>query len=167
VAVLIGTALAGCGGPKGGENPVLPRGQLDKTGYVAAFEASAGGLARRFGLTEELGSGASAAEQAQRVERLQGLLRAWADRLATLRPPAEAVRAHERFIAGVRSFATDLDRARDALARGDEQGARRLLDTGTVVSRRTRDDLVAARRAFHELGYDLHNLDKTPVETPE
>jgi hypothetical protein len=167
-ALLLAVALGACGsGQSGGEDPVLPRGQLDKPGYVDAFESSAGGLTRRFGLTKELSPDASAADQAERVANLQRLLRAWADRLATLRPPAEARRAHERFIAGVRRFAVDLQRARAALDRGDEKGATRLLDTGAVLSRATRDDLVAARRAFHDHGYDMRNLDKSPVETPE
>jgi hypothetical protein len=33
------------------------------------------------------------------------------------------------------------------------------------VSSSTRADLVAARKAFHELGYELEDLDKSPVST--
>jgi hypothetical protein len=90
----------------------------------------------------------------------------WAERLSGLRPPAEAARAQARYVSGIRSFAADLDRARAALDRGDVKGANRLLSSGRIVSPRTRADLVAARRAFHALGYDLEDLDKAPVETP-
>lgn len=96
---------------------------------------------------------------------LQKLLREWAGRLAGLHRPAAAARAQTRYVAGIRSFADDLQRARDALDRGDTEGAQRLLSSGTIVSRTTRDDLVAARRAFHALGYDLLDLDSSPVKT--
>jgi hypothetical protein len=89
----------------------------------------------------------------------------WAGRVAGLRPPAAATRAQARYVAGIRSFAVDLQRARGALDRGDTKGAQRLLSSGAIVSRTTRDDLVAARRAFHALGYDLQDLDSSPVRT--
>jgi hypothetical protein len=154
-------ALAGCGRPQG-KVESLPAGPLSKDAYVHAFEVSANGLAQRYGVSEESGSDADG----RRVAALQHVLRAWADRLATLRPPAEAARAQVRFVAGVRSFAADLDRARAALRRGDAKGAQRLLASGDIVSAATRAHLVAARRAFHALGYDISNLDKTPVRTP-
>jgi hypothetical protein len=159
-------ALGACGGLGSDEVVDLPKGQLDKSGYIDAFERSSGGLEARYGVKDELPPDASPARQAARVAGLQRVLRAWADRLASLRPPAEARTAHVRFIAGVRSFATDLERPRTALERGDERGAKRLFDSGAVVSKATRDDLVAARRAFHELGYRIRNLDTSPVETP-
>jgi hypothetical protein len=163
---VLALALAACG-PVGSDEVVdLPTGQLDKPHYIDAFEHSSGGLAARYGIRDELSPNASVAEQAQRIAGIQRTMRAWADRLATLHPPAEAVRAHERFIAGVRSFATDLDRARAALARGDERGARHLMETGAVVSGRTKAELIAARRAFKDLGYRIRNLDTSPVETP-
>jgi hypothetical protein len=100
------------------------------------------------------------------VLALQGLLRAWSDRLAGLQPPAPAARAQARYVAGIRGFASDLDRARALLARGDAKGAAALLSSGRIVSARTRADLVAARRAFHALDYDLQDLDNAPVKTP-
>ena len=153
------TALAGCGRPQA-KVEQLPTGPLTKDEYVHAFEVSASGLAQRYGVSE----GGTDAD-GKRIAALQRLLRAWADRLATLHPPREAARAQARFVAGVRGFATDLDRARAALDRGDEKGAQRLLDTGGIVSAQTRADLVAGRKAFHALGYDIHNLDKAPVKT--
>jgi hypothetical protein len=161
IVTLAVAALAGCGRPQA-KVEALPTGPLSKDEYVHAFEISANGLARRYGVSEEAGSDADG----RRVAALQRLLRAWADRLATLRPPAEAARAQIRFVAGVRGFAADLDEARAALRRGDAKGAQRLLATGRIVSATTRADLVAARRAFHALGYDIANLDKTPVRTP-
>jgi hypothetical protein len=153
--------LAGCGRPQA-KVESLPSGPLSKDEYVHAFEISANGLAHRYGVSEQ---GASDAE-GRRVAALQRLLRAWAGRLAGLHPPAEATRAQIRFVAGVRGFAADLDRARAALRRGDVAGAQRLLATGRIVSAATRADLIAARHAFHALGYDIANLDKTPVRTP-
>jgi hypothetical protein len=161
--VLAACALTACGRPQSTVRE-LPTGQLSKDAYVQAFEISAEGLAQRYGVGKE--SGAPAVQQERRVTGLQRLLRAWADRLQGLRPPPEAARAQARFVAGVRGFAADLEQARAALRRGDARGAGALLRTGRIVSARTRADLVAGRRAFHALGYDIHNLDKAPVETP-
>ncbi|HMJ32674.1 MAG TPA: hypothetical protein VK501_02065 [Baekduia sp.] len=155
---------AGCGRPQT-EVRQLPTGPLDKGEYVHAFNVSAAGLAPKYGVGKELPSDAPAADQAQRVAALQRLLRAWAGRIEGLQPPAEARRAQARYVAGVRGFAADLDRARTALARGDVKGANRLLDSGRVVSPSTRADLVAARRAFHALDYALTDLDSAPVTT--
>src|SRR3954451_13887482 len=154
---LSAVALAACGRPQA-KVQELPAGQLSKDQYVHAFEISANGLAQRYGVSE---GGADS----KRLVAFQRLLRAWADRLSALHPPPEATRAQVRFVAGVRGFAADLDRARAALDRGDERGAQRLLDSGRIVSAQTRADLVAGRKAFHDLGYDIHNLDKAPVET--
>jgi hypothetical protein len=163
--VLAACTLTACGRPQSTVRE-LPTGQLSKGDYVRAFEVSAEGLAQRYGVGKELGSGAPSVQQERRVAGLQRLLRAWADRLQGLQPPPEATRAQARFVAGVRGFAADLEQARAALRRGDTRGAAALLRTGRIVSARTRADLVAGRRAFHALGYDIQNLDKAPVETP-
>jgi hypothetical protein len=155
---------AGCGRPQT-EIRTLPTGPLDRSEYIDAFNVSAAGLAPRYGVGKELPPDAPPAKQAQRVTALQRLLRDWAGRLAGLQPPAEARRAQARYVAGVRGFAADLERARAALARGDAKGANALLSTGRIVSARTRADLVAARRAFHALGYELQDLDTAPVKT--
>jgi hypothetical protein len=144
----------------------LPTGPLTKDAYVHAFDVSAAGLAPKYGVGEDLPPDAPAKAQDAHVVALQRLLRAWADRLAGLQPPAEAARAQARYVAGIRSFAADLDRARAALARGDTKGAAALLTSGRIVSARTRADLLAARRAFHTLDYDLQDLDSAPVKTP-
>ena len=107
-----------------------------------------------------------AAEQERHVVGLQRLLRDWAGRIAGLRPPAAAASAQARYVAGIRSFATDLDRVKAALARGDTKGANALLTSAKIVSPQTRTDLRAARRAFHALDYDLQDLDTAPVKTP-
>ncbi|QEC50307.1 hypothetical protein FSW04_23805 [Baekduia soli] len=167
-ALLAGLAVlaaAGCGRPQATVQD-LPRGPLSKGDYVHAFEISAAGLAQRYLAGTELGAHPTPAEQDRHIAGLQRLLRAWSARLAALRPPAEAARAQVRFVAGVRGFAADLDRARAALRRGDGAGADRLLASGAIVSAGTRADLVAARRAYHRLGYDIRNLDRTPVATP-
>jgi hypothetical protein len=156
--------VAGCGSQA---LPVatLPTGQLDQKQYEDAFGKSAYGLAPKYGVGKPLDPEASAADQARHIAGLQQLLREWAGRVAGLRPPAEAARAQARYVAGIRSFASDLQRARLALDRGDTKGAQRLLSSGTIVSQTTRDDLVAARRAFHALGYELQDLDSSPVKT--
>jgi hypothetical protein len=163
--LLVALTVAGCSRPQT-EIRALPTGPLDKAAYVKAFNVSAAGLAPKYGVGQELAKDAPAGQQAQRVVGLQRLLRAWAGRIATLQPPAPAQRAQLRYVAGVRGFADDLDRAQAQLARGDVVGANRLLDSGRIVSARTRADLVAARRAFHALGYDLTDLDSAPVKTP-
>jgi hypothetical protein len=167
LALVLSAALlgAGCGRPQTKVRE-LPTGQLTKSQYVDAFNVSAAGLAPKYGVGKPLPSDASAAEQAAHVDGLQRLLRDWAGRLEGLQPPPEAARAQARYVAGIRSFATDLDRARTALDHGDTKGANTLLTSGRIVSARTRDDLVAARRAFHALDYQLEDLDKAPVATP-
>ena len=144
----------------------FPSGPLTKDEYVHAFNVSAAGLAPKYGVGEDLPPDAPAKAQDAHVVALQRLLRAWADRLAGLQPPAPAARAQARYVAGIRSFATDLDHARAALARGDTKGAAALLASGRIVSVQTRVDLRAARRAFHALDYDLQDLDSAPVKTP-
>jgi hypothetical protein len=144
----------------------LPTGPLTKSEYVHAFDVSAAGLAPKYGVGADLPPDAPAADQDAHVVALQRLLRAWADRLEGLQPPAPAARAQARYVAGIRSFATDLDRARAALAHGDIKGAAALLASGRIVSTATRAHLAAARRAFHTLDYDLQDLDTAPVKTP-
>jgi hypothetical protein len=156
---------AGCSRPQT-TLQALPTGPLTKDEYVHAFEVSAAGLAPKYGVGEDLPPDAPAKDQDVHVVALQRLLRAWADRLAGLQPPAAAARAQARYVAGVRGFATDLDRARAALARDDTKGAAALLASGRIVSSTTRAHLVAARRAFHRLDYDLQDLDSAPVKTP-
>ena len=162
VAVLL---AAGCSRPQT-KLQELPSGPLTKDEYVHAFEVSAAGLAPKYGVGAELPPDAPAKDQDAHVAALQRLLRAWADRLGGLQPPAAAARAQARYVAGVRSFATDLDRARAALARNDTKGAAALLSSGRIVSVTTRAHLVAARRAFDRLDYDLQDLDSAPVKTP-
>jgi hypothetical protein len=166
VLVLSAAVLAaGCGRPQT-EVRRLPTGPLDKAEYVHAFNVSAAGLAPKYGVGRDLPSDAPAGDQAARVRGLQQLLRAWSQRIARLQPPAEARSAQAHYVAGVRGFAGDLERARVELARGNVEGADRLLETGRIVSAQTRADLVAARRAFHRLHYDLTDLDTAPVTTP-
>ena len=169
VAVLALLAVAllavACGRPQT-EIQTLPTGPLTQGQYEDAFNVSAAGLAPKYGVGKPLDPEASAQEQAEHVAGLQRLLRDWAGRIEGLQPPAEARRAQSRYVAGIRGFADDLDRARAALDRGDIKGANRLLTSGRIVSATTRADLVAARRAFHTLGYDLEDLDNAPVKTP-
>jgi hypothetical protein len=164
LAVVAALAASGCSRPKT-EVRTLPTGQLDRGDYEHAFGVSAAGLAPKYGIGKDLPRDAPAAAQAERVRALQRLLRAWAARLATLRPPPEAAAAHARYVAGIRGFARDLDRAGAALDRGDAKGANALLESGRIISAGTRTDLQAARRAFHRLGYDLQDLDTAPVAT--
>jgi hypothetical protein len=162
--VAASVALAACG-----SKPVpiatLPTGALTQSQYEDAFPRAAEGLAAKYGVGKPLDAKASVGQQAAHVAGLQKVLRAWATRLASLRPPPAAAAAQARYVAGIRSFATDLDRARAALDRGDAKGANTLLASGRIVSARTRADLVAARRGFHALGYDLEDLDRSPVKT--
>ncbi len=78
-----------------------------------------------------------------------------------------AARAQARYVAGIRSFANDLDRARAALARDDTKGAAALLSSGRIVSA-TDPRRTSSRRAARStaLDYDLQDLDSAPVKTP-
>jgi len=160
----LAAVLVGCG-----SDPVaiqtLPVGPLTRAQYEDAFGKSALGLAPKYGVGKPLDVDASAADQAAHVDGLQHVLRDWATRLERLQPPPAAARAQARYVAGIRSFATDLDRARTALDRGDTSTAHTLLTSGRIASAATRTDLIAARRAFHALGYDLEDLDESPVKT--
>lgn len=163
-AVLV---LGGCGGSKPLPIPSLPTGALTQDQYEDAFPKTAQGLAAKYDVGKPLDADASAADQAAHVAGLQHVLRDWATRLSRLQPPAAAAPAQARYIAGIRSFATDLDRARTALDRGDTSGANTLLTSGRIASAGTRADLIAARRAFHALGYELEDLDSAPVKTED
>jgi hypothetical protein len=167
LALVLAAALLaiGCGRPQTTIQR-LPTGPLTKDEYVKAFGVSAAGLAPKYGVGKPLDADASATQQAAHVAGLQRLLRDWAGRIAGLQPPPPAARAQARYVAGIRGFADDLDRARAALDRGDAKGANALLTSGRIVSPSTRADLVAARRAFHALDYDLQDLDTAPVKTP-
>jgi hypothetical protein len=156
---------AGCGSAPAVPIQTLPTGPLTQSKYEDAFDKSALGLAPKYGVGKPLDAEASAADQAAHVIGLQKLLREWASRLEGLQPPAPAARAQARYVAGIRSFASDLDRAKALLDAGDTKGANRLLSSGAIVSAGTRADLVAARHAFHSLDYDLEDLDKSPVST--
>jgi hypothetical protein len=164
VLTLFALLAAGCG-----SKPVaiqtLPTGPLTRSEYEDAFAKSALGLAPKYGVGKPLDLEASAADQAAHVDGLQKVLRDWATRLSRLQPPAAATRAQSLYVAGIRSFATDLDRARAALAHGDTSTARTLLTSGRIATAQTRTALIAARRAFHALGYELEDLDSAPVKT--
>ncbi|HET6510096.1 MAG TPA: hypothetical protein VFG42_25115 [Baekduia sp.] len=164
VVLLLAAVLTGCG-EKPLPVPELPTGSLSQKQYEDAFPRAAQGLAARYGVGRDLDSDAGAARQAEHVAGLQRLLRDWATRLDSLHPPEPAVAPQARYVAGIRSFAADLDRARTALEHGDVQAANALLSTGRIVSARTRADLLAARRGFHALGYHLQDLDRAPVKT--
>jgi len=155
---------AGCGS-KPLPIPSLPTGPLTQDQYEDAFPKTAQGLAAKYDVGKPLDAEASAADQAAHVTGLQHVLRDWATRLARLQPPPAAAPAQARYVAGIRSFASDLDRARAALEGGDTSGAHTLLTSGRIASAGTRANLVAARRAFHALGYDLEDLDSAPVKT--
>src|SRR5689334_1178769 len=122
LALAAAAFVAGCG-----SKPVaiqsLPTGPLTQDQYEDAFGKSALGLAPKYGVGKPLDVDASAADQAAHVEGLQHVLRDWATRLSRLRPPAAAASAQARYVAGIRSFAIDLDRARAALDRGDTDTA--------------------------------------------
>jgi hypothetical protein len=165
LGLVVALLAVGCSRPQT-KLQELPTGPLTKDEYVHAFEVSAAGLAPKYGVGKDLGPDASAKDQDAHVVALQRLLRAWADRLEGLQPPVAAARAQARYVAGVRGFAADLDRARAALARDDTKGAAALLSSGRIVSPATRAHLRAARRAFHRLDYDLQDLDSAPVKTP-
>lgn len=164
LAAAAALAVAGCGS-KAVPVQTLPTGPLDRAQYEDAFAKSALGLAPKYGVGKPLDPEASAEDQAAHVAGLQKVLREWATRLATLQPPRAAAPAQARYVAGIRSFAADLDRARAALDRGDVDGAHKLLSSGRIASASTRTDLIAARRAYHALGYDLEDLDTAPVKT--
>jgi hypothetical protein len=162
--VLLTLLVAGCGS-SAAPIATLPTGPLSQSEYEDAFGKSANGLAPKYHVGKPLDPEASVADQQAHVEGLQKLLREWATRLASLHPPAAASAAQAHYVAGIRSFALDLDRARTALSHGDASGANTLLSSGRIVSTRTRTELIAARRDFHALGYDLEDLDKAPVRT--
>src|SRR3954453_22970595 len=103
LVLALAALVAGCGRPQSHVEQ-LPTGQLSKDDYVHAFEVSANGLAQRYGVSAERGSD-DAAAQGRRVAAFQRSLRAWPSLWPGLPPPAEALGAQSRFVAGVRCFA--------------------------------------------------------------
>jgi hypothetical protein len=145
-------ALAACGGDGGGG------GETPKERYTREFRAAVDAVEQRGRALPELEDDAPLPEQAEQIRRGILLLRDLADRLDAIEAPAEAVRAHARFVRALRGFADDATAIVRAARAGDMARVERLLSLrpGANFADVRNVRLVAlARREFDRLGYDV------------
>ena len=95
-------------------------------------------------------------ELAERVADAQDELRDAADELEDIRPPDDVVAEHDQIVEGLRAYAEDLDRLRNAAERGDE---RTIADFNSRVAEN--DSVVRIAEAAESMkfkGYDLGQI---------
>jgi hypothetical protein len=95
-------------------------------------------------------------ELADRVEDAQGRLRDAADELEDTEPPDDVEAEHAQLVDGLRAYAEDLDRLRNAAERGDE---RTIEDFNARVAENDSVVLIAeAAESMKFKGYDLGQI---------
>jgi len=104
--VLAAAALAACGGSEK---------RLSKAEYEQTVRDSYGQVQAAFVSASQAAPG----ELEARIEAAQEALRSAAERLESIEPPAEVEEMNEEIAEGMREYADDLDRLRDAAERGD------------------------------------------------
>ena len=154
-ALLPALLLAACGGSGGGGGDALSKedyqGRLDttRTELSAAFDELATQLEAAL-----KGSG-SLDDAANKVESIQEKLRAQADELDGVTPPADAAEANDKLAGGMQELADDLDAFKSALESGDlgkiqaEANKIETFDSGKKLQQ-AGDDLEAAGYKFSE-----------------
>lgn len=139
----ISLLLAGCGGGDG---------RLSKGEYEEAVRSAYGEVQQAFretnvAVTEEL---------AGRVEAAQEQLREAASTLESVEPPEDVVAENTQIAAGMRAYAEDLDRLRNAAERGDQ---RTIEDFNSrIAQNESVEQIAAAAEAMKFKGYDLGDI---------
>ena len=151
MAVLAVAALvAGCGDGGGGDGG---SDRLTKSEFEQEYRAAADRVSRPRiddgGLDTPQEAAAAFTEARKRVLR-------FASEIERLRPPAEIEQAHRDYIASLRATAEDMKPLLALLRRGDEAGAKRILDRPTsFASPRTIELVRRGRAGFQAKGYDI------------
>jgi len=92
-------------------------------------------------------------ELASRVEDAQEALRDAADELEDVRPPEDVVAEHADIVEGLRAYADDLDRLRNAAERGDERTIEDF--NARIATNRSVEQIAEAAERMKFKGYDL------------
>jgi hypothetical protein len=134
-------ALAGCGGED----------RLSKQEYAQKVRAVYADVQQAFQATN-----VPQGELADRVEAAQEQLREGADELEGVEPPEEVERANEELVEGMRRYADDLDRLRNAAESGDQH----TIDdfNARIAQNEAVEQMAEAAEEMKFKGYDLGQI---------
>jgi outer membrane murein-binding lipoprotein Lpp len=140
-AALAGLLLGGCAGD----------GRLTKPEYEEKVRSVYAEVQRAFQATDVPRS-----ELADRVEDAQRQLREGADELDGVEPPEDVGTEHQQLVDGMRRYAEDLDRLRNAAASGDV----RTVDdfNARVAQNEAVEQMAEAAERMKFKGYDLGQI---------
>jgi hypothetical protein len=142
LAMLAAAALvAGCGGDE----------RLTKDEYAEKVRAVYADVQAAFAATN-----VPEGELAAKVAAAQGQLRASADELDGVEPPEDVESEHAQLVDGMRRYADDLDRLRNAAERGD---SRTIADFNSRIGQNEAVEQIAeAAERMKFKGYDLGQI---------
>jgi hypothetical protein len=134
-------AVAGCGGDE----------RLTKQEYAAKVRSVYGNVQKAFQATN-----VPEGELAPRVEAAQEQLRVSADELDDVEPPEDVEAEHSQLVDGMRRYADDLDRLRNAAERGD---SRTIADFNSRIAQNEAvEQMAEAAERMKFKGYDLAQI---------
>jgi hypothetical protein len=154
VLILLVTAVvlvaAGCGGGGGGGGgSVKPVGPpLTKTEYQAKLKQIAKDISTKLGSTVST----SKKPTKQDVEKTQTALRAFADELEKVNPPAEVKSLHAQLVSTMRGFADELPGLIDKLVNTKDPSAA----IGVLFGAKSIQALIKLSQAYKAKGYNLN-----------
>lgn len=147
LALALGLFVAACGGGSGGGGG----DRLSKADYLIKVQAVGDEMNKTLsGLGSTSSDPKAAAEQ---FGKLKVALKAAADKLAALKPPAEVDSAHKQFTEGVSLLADEIGKAGEGLAGGDLKAALEFVSTLATSEAMTK--IQAAVEEFKKAGYDV------------
>jgi predicted nuclease with TOPRIM domain len=137
----VGFLLAGCGGDD----------QLTKQEYAAKVRAVYADVQESFQATN-----VPQGELAPRIEAAQEQLRDSADELDEVEPPEDVETEHAQLVDGMRRYADDLDRLRNAAESGDQ----RTIDdfNSRIAQNEAVEQMAEAAERMKFKGYDLGQI---------
>jgi hypothetical protein len=138
VAVLV---VAGCGGDE----------RLTKQEYAEKVRAVYGDVQKAFQATN-----VPQGELASRVEAAQEQLRDSADELEAVEPPEDVETEHSQLAQGMRRYADDLDRLRNAAESGDQRTIEDF--NARIAQNEAVEQMAEAAERMKFKGYDLGQI---------
>lgn len=141
LALSVGFLLAGCGGDD----------RLTKQEYAQKVRAEYGQVQEAFQATN-----VPSGQLAARVDAAQEQLREAADELDGVEPPEDVETENAQLVAGMRRYADDLDRLRNAAEKGDQ----RTIDdfNARLPQNEAVEQMAEAAEAMKFKGYDLGQI---------
>jgi hypothetical protein len=137
----VGLLLAGCGSED----------RLSKQEYAQKVRAVYGDVQKAFQATN-----VPQGELAARIEAAQEQLREGADELEDVEPPEDVEQENEELVEGMRRYADDLDRLRNAVESGDQ----RTIDdfNARIAQNEAVEQMAEAAEEMKFKGYDLGQI---------